>query len=122
MIKEVHHISMVVSDTERSRQFYRDILGLEEVPRNPIIPFPGAWFQVGTRHIHLLEVHNQDPTERVGSGPEDRHIALLVDSVQDLMNHLTDKGCKFVYRERANAVFIRDPDGNAIEFVQSDWQ
>lgn len=122
MIQGIHHVSMVVSNTETSRRFYTDVLGLTEVPRNPIIPFPGAWFQVSDLHIHLLEVANQDPTDRIGPGVEDRHIALVVESVQTLMEDLNAKGVDFVFRDKSNAVFIRDPDGNAIEFVQSDWK
>ena len=120
MICGIHHVSMVVSNTDQSRNFYREVLGLEETERNPLIPFPGAWFAVGNLHIHLLEVTNQDPTERVGPGVEDRHIALTVESIPEFMDRLRDHNWPFVFRDKANAVFIRDPDGNAIEFVQKD--
>lgn len=122
MIKGIHHISVVVSDTAKARAFYRDILELNEVPRNPMIPFPGAWFEIGERHLHILEVPNQDPTDRVGPGVEDRHIALVVDSIHYLMEHLDGCDWPYVFRDKSNAVFVRDPDGNAIEFVQSDWK
>lgn len=118
MIKGIHHVSMVISDTVRSKQFYGQVLGLTEVPRNPIIPFPGLWFEVGERTIHLLEVPNQDPTTRTGNGPEDRHVALTVESIPDLKDHLQKQNWPFVYKDKVNSVFIRDPDGNTIEFVQ----
>jgi hypothetical protein len=39
----LHHVTLPVTDPERSRRFYREIVGLREIPR-PAFPFPGAWF------------------------------------------------------------------------------
>ena len=50
----LQHVGLVVSDLERSRRFYADALGLEEVPRPPNFTFAGAWFRFGEHEIHLL--------------------------------------------------------------------
>jgi len=45
-INSLHHVSLTVTDLERSRRFYREVLGLQEIAR-PAFNFPGAWFQLG---------------------------------------------------------------------------
>ena len=34
-IQAIHHVSLSVSDLERARAFYKDVLGLREIPRPP---------------------------------------------------------------------------------------
>ena len=54
----IQHVGLVVSDLDRSRRFYADALGLEEVARPPNFNFDGAWFRFGGTEIHLLaEAH-----------------------------------------------------------------
>ena len=65
-IEAIHHVSLGVTDLERSRQFYREILRLEEIERPPF-NFPGAWFSVGaSQQLHLI-VH-PNSTFRTGKG------------------------------------------------------
>ncbi|HJX30081.1 MAG TPA: VOC family protein [Thermoanaerobaculia bacterium] len=49
-VRVLHHVSLPVGDLERSRRFYREVLGLEEIARPPF-PFPGAWFRLGDREL-----------------------------------------------------------------------
>ena len=84
----IQHVGLVVSDLERSRRFYADALGLEEVPRPANFAFDGAWFQVGEepRLLHLLV--ETDTTSSAGGadpGPSAsvglaNHVALEVGS------------------------------------------
>ena len=55
-IETIHHVSLPVKDLARSKQFYSEILGLTEIARPPF-DFPGAWYQVGDRQLHLI-VHD----------------------------------------------------------------
>jgi catechol 2,3-dioxygenase-like lactoylglutathione lyase family enzyme len=57
-IELLHHVALTTSDLERSRAFYRDILGLVEIERPPF-SFPGAWFQVGDSWQLRLIVHDR---------------------------------------------------------------
>ena len=50
-IVSLNHASFIVTNTEVSLGFYRDILGLQQVDR-PDLGFPGAWLQLGTQQIH----------------------------------------------------------------------
>jgi glyoxylase I family protein len=115
----LHHASLIVSDTQESLKFYRDILNMQLTDR-PDLGFPGAWLQIGAQQIHLLELNNPDPTEgRPVHGGRDRHVAMHVDSISALREDLDN--AKVVYTlsiSGRKALFCRDRDGNALEFIE----
>lgn len=115
----IHHASLIVSDTEQSLRFYRDVLGMVPTERPPL-PFPGAWLQIGEQQVHLLELDNPDPTTgRPEHGGRDRHIAMHVDSVQALRDDLDKSGIAYTLSiSGRKALFCRDRDGNALEFIE----
>jgi len=119
-IMNLHHASLVVSDTERALSFYRDLLGLAVLER-PDMGFPGAWLDIGAdQQIHLLEVPNPDPvTGRPQHGGRDRHLAFSVKSLNKIENNLKKANIGYTFsRSGRAALFCRDPDGNALEFIQ----
>jgi glyoxylase I family protein len=116
----LHHASLVVADSHRSLCFYRDVLGMPVLDR-PDLPFPGAWLGVGGQQIHLLELPNPDPVEgRPEHGGLDRHVALLVAGLDRICQRLEAAGIAHT-RSRSGraAVFVRDPDGNALELMEA---
>ena len=118
-ILRIHHVSFVVSDTNRSLAFYRDLLGLEVDTARPDLGYPGAWLWVGDQQIHLLEMPNPDPVRgRPQHGGRDRHLALMANDIDSLEKGLERAGIAFT-RSRSGraAIFCRDPDGNALELV-----
>lgn len=120
LLEDMQHVSLLVGDTARALAFYHDVLGLPLCAR-PDLGFPGAWLAVGGRQIHLLELPNPDPTEgRPAHGGRDRHVAFAVGDINQLELALEKAGVPFT-RSRSGraALFCRDPDGNALEFVQS---
>lgn len=120
LIHRLHHVSVIVSDTERSLQFYRDLLGLRVDPTRPDLGYPGAWLWIGELQIHLLELPNPDSvTDRPAHGGRDRHVALLIDDVDALTQRLDSAGIGYTRsRSGRRAVFFRDPDGNALELIE----
>ena len=46
LVANIHHVSLNVADNERALEFYRDLLGLAELPR-PDFGFPGSWLDAG---------------------------------------------------------------------------
>ncbi len=118
-IMGIHHASLLVADTARALAFYRDLLGLAVIAERPDLGFPGAWLRVGTQQIHLLELPNPDPvTARPDHGGRDRHLALQVQDLEALAGRLEGAGISYS-RSRSGraALFCRDPDANALEFI-----
>lgn len=117
-IHAIHHVSLLISDTERSLGFYRDLLGLEVIER-PELGFPGAWLAIGDKQLHLLELPDPDATaERPEHVGRDRHLALAVEGMVELEQRLAQSGMTFTRSKSGrNAIFCRDPDGNGIELI-----
>jgi len=118
-VRDIHHVSLLVSDTARALDFYGGVLGLSPVER-PDLPFPGAWLQVGERQIHLLELPSPDPAEgRPEHGGRDRHLAMTVAALEPLVAVLEKAGVSYTLsRSGRRALFCRDPDGNSLEFIE----
>ncbi|MBN2885624.1 MAG: VOC family protein [Chromatiaceae bacterium] len=121
-IHDIHHVSLLVADTERALAFYRDLLGLEVDSARPALPFAGVWLRIGERGLHLLELPNPDPTEgRPAHGGRDRHLALSVVNLDALRERLDAAGIGYsLSRSGRRALFCRDPDGNALELIADD--
>jgi glyoxylase I family protein len=119
-IQAIHHVSLIVSDTKRSLAFYRDLLGLIPDPQRPDLGYPGAWLRVGDRQIHLLELPNPDPLDgRPAHGGRDRHLALTVRDLDGLAERLEAAAIPCTRsRSGRRALFCRDPDANALEFIE----
>jgi catechol 2,3-dioxygenase-like lactoylglutathione lyase family enzyme len=108
------HVTVLVTDVERSRRFYRDVLGLCEVPPPPTFDFVAVWFVVGEQYLHLLQKPQPDTI-----GP--RHFALGVADAVAARDRCRKHGLTIdetVRIPNADRFFIRDPDGNRIELIQ----
>jgi len=126
-VETIHHVSLPVTDLERAKAFYRDVVELQEIPRPPF-DFPGAWYQLGDRQLHLIA--GEHSTFRAGKGIDSRdtHFAIRVGSYRAALQHLESKGYRRdaadeLRRVRANPtnksglpqIHILDPDRNVIE-------
>ena len=119
LISGMHHVSMLVKNTEISLRFYVDVLEMRPIAR-PDLGFPGAWLGVGKQQIHLLELPNPVPAEnRPAHGGRDRHLALTVTDLDKLIGRLERAGISYSLSKSGRAaLFCRDPDGNGLEFIQ----
>ena len=118
-IETLHHVSLSVTDLERARAFYGGLLGLREIER-PAFDFPGAWFALGDRQLHLI-VHTAPRSLRGTTevDPRDGHFALRVKNRRGALEHLRTNGVEVRDNPR-NAtpweqIHFTDPDGNVIE-------
>lgn len=116
------HASLLIADVERSQAFYEGVLGLAANPARPDLGFPGVWYDLGGGgQIHLLCLANPDPISgRPEHGGRDRHTALAVRGWEDMKAALDAAGVAYTLsRSGRRALFVRDPDGNAIELVEA---
>src|SRR5438445_9926670 len=110
-VSQIDHCSVIITDVERSRRFYRDLLGLREIPKPSTFDFMAVWFDLGNQHVHLLLKDKQDTISP-------RHFALRVPDVAAARNYFRERG--IVIQEAtpipgADRFFVNDPDANRIE-------
>jgi glyoxylase I family protein len=120
-ITQLLHSSLLIADLARARAFYEGVLGLSLHPGRPDLGYPGAWYELGAQQIHLMQLPNPDPLEvRPAHGGRDRHVALAVDDIAALKARLDVQGVPYTMSKSGRAaLFCRDPDGNALEFVET---
>jgi catechol 2,3-dioxygenase-like lactoylglutathione lyase family enzyme len=115
-ISQIDHVSVIITDVERSRHFYRDLLGLKEIPKPRTFDFVAIWFDLGSMHVHLLQKEKPDSISP-------RHFALRVADAQAARVHFRAHGVTInetTLIPGADRFFVHDPDGNRIEIIQ--WQ
>lgn len=119
-ITSLLHASFICRDLEASVAFYQDVLGMSIDQQRPDLGYPGAWLNVARYQIHLLQLPNPDPvTGRPQHGGRDRHIAFAVNDLDALVDRLTQYAIPFTLSKSGRkALFARDPDGNALEFIE----
>jgi glyoxylase I family protein len=119
-ITQLLHASLIVGNTATSLAFYCDLLGLRIDESRPDLGYPGAWLNIAPgQQIHLLELPNPDPVDgRPAHGGRDRHTALAVSDLNALQAKLAAVGIPYTRSKSGRAaLFCRDPDGNALEFI-----
>src|SRR6266581_2897667 len=139
------HTGITVSNLERSLAFWRDVLGFElshtahqtgELAKE-ITGVTGAEIKLAVlktpdgHKIELLEYLAPPDREPADVRPCDVghvHVALLVDDLDAVLERITTSGWKAagqpqLLKNGPNAgkrvVYVRDPDGTTIEFMQA---
>lgn len=115
------HAGVLVRDLPSALAFYCGVLGMPLNRDRPDLGYPGAWLDVGAQQIHLLELPNPDPiTGRPAHAGRDRHLAVHIHHLDTLKNQLQQAGIVYTLsRSGRRALFCRDPDGNALEFIEA---
>ncbi len=118
-ITGLHHLSIAITNLEKSKYFYGEILGLPEL-RRPNFDFEGAWYQVGNQQLHLI-VFPESKTLRKSEEiiTVDSHFALEVTDYQQTLAYLTKHDVPLVEnigtKSGFKQIFCLDPDQNIIE-------
>lgn len=111
---EIDHCSVIITDVERSRRFYRDLLGLKEINTPRTFDFVVLWFELGDQTLHFFQKPESDSISP-------RHFALRVADVAGARTYFREHGLEVeetTVIPGADRFFIRDPDGNRIEIIQ----
>src|SRR5438552_2088294 len=113
-VTQIDHCSLIITDVERSRRFYREVFGLKEIHKPLTFDFVVLWFQLGNTQLHLLLKEKADTLSP-------RHFALRVDDCQAARSYFRQLGIpthETTPIPGADRFFIADPDGNRIEVIQ----
>lgn len=112
------HASFLVADIARARAFYEGILGLVPSPKRPVLVFAGVWYEFGPQQLHLIESREIEMGKQTYPG-RDRHVAFGVDDLELLKLALEAARIDFTASSSGRpAIFLRDPDGNALEVIE----
>jgi len=110
---DIHHVSVNVSDVAENVAFYTEVLGGSVRSDRPDLGVAGAWINLGTQEVHLIEA---TVPPNVG-----QHFAIRVGDLDDAVDGLRSKGVDVeepfsIGSDRQT--FIHDPAGNLIELHQ----
>ena len=113
------HVSLLVSDVIRARNFYEQVLGLVPSPLRPVMSFDGVWYDLNGVQLHLLCLPNPEVgLARPLHGGRDRHVAFRVRNLDALCLRLQTHGVAYTLSQSGRqALFCRDPDDNALEIM-----
>jgi glyoxylase I family protein len=123
--RSVVHFSIAVSDLERSRKFYTEVLGLKLVQN----ALAGGMVFLKAGDDHVILARSDAPLARNPKDSRRAHHAFKVDAdkYDDAKAFLASKGVEvFEEEDRKTGVFvgrqfyIHDPDGTVIEFTEWD--
>ena len=127
-VTDINHYLIVSKDLERSKEFYRKVLGLKLAAR-PDFGFPGYWLKAGDnicvhlasrepnaiRDTFLLKKHG---AKEKGSGSVD-HVAFLAGNAREVQARIRKSSLPMQFRSFPEAklfqIFLKDPDDITVE-------
>ena len=132
---EFHHINFVTKDVDQLHDFYRNILGLNDIPIQSF-PRPTAtktsgydgkikFATDGRMQMHLAE-KNLSVAENNGqviNPVEKGHIAFRTDDIKAFKSLLEEKSIAYsdygtAFAKDWHQIFFEDPEGNIVEVHQ----
>lgn len=126
MLKRIHHIAIICSDYERSKNFYVNLLGLEvvqEVYRAERKSYKLDLSVGGVYQVELFSFENPPPRPSRPESAGLRHLAFEVDDVAAAAAELNNKGIqteeiRVDEHTGKQFTFFTDPDGLPLELYQ----
>ena len=128
-VTSIEHVLVLSDEIERTRDFYRDVVGLE-VGARPPLEFPGYWLYAGVGvdacvHVadrgayaaHAARLGLHVPERDPGVGPVD-HVAFVAGDYDELLSRLERHGVAAVTNAVPGGprqVFVQDPNGVRVE-------
>ena len=141
MVSNYRHVGVIVTDMEKSIEFYCDLLGHKKLVDftekgnyfSNLIGLDNAEARVvkaGTPDGTFVELiqfttHNAIPPATTNFNAIGcNHVCFTVDDIESLYNRMSSRGVKFVTRplqsdfDPVKTCFCYDPDGTLIQFVE----
>ncbi len=118
-IKKIDHVQLAGPKgcEDEAREFFADILGLTEVEKpEELKKRGGVWFEFGPFQLHIGIEEPFLPAKKA-------HPALVVEDIEGLKSHLSEKGVPFTEDSNlpgASRIHVFDPFGNRLELLE--WE
>jgi catechol 2,3-dioxygenase-like lactoylglutathione lyase family enzyme len=115
----IHHVQLAMprGEEEAARDFFGRVLGMDEVPKPPVLaPRGGAWFRLDGLEIHLGVEDDFAPARKA-------HPGVLTDDLAGLAARLSEAGIQITPDSNLpgfRRFYVDDCFGNRLEFLQQD--
>jgi catechol 2,3-dioxygenase-like lactoylglutathione lyase family enzyme len=114
-ISGIDHVDFYTTSAEANEHFYTIVLGVPSVP--PLETGQTQRFMVGSQWVGYSPAPDAQATNRMD------HLAFRTDDCEALRLYLAAKGIKVPdsvskLKDGSISLMVKDPEGNAIEFVQ----
>lgn len=126
MLNRIHHIAIICSDYERSKDFYVNLLGLQVIQEVYRAERKSYKLDLSVGGLYQIELFSFENPPQRPSRPESaglRHLAFEVDNVTQVAAELNSKGIE-TEEIRIDEytgkffTFFTDPDGLPLELYQ----
>ncbi|MFJ6797809.1 VOC family protein [Streptomyces sp. NPDC091268] len=117
MLTAVDHVQLAAppGSEDRLRAYYRDVLGMTEIPKPPVLAARGGcWFAAGPVQLHLGVEAGFTPARKA-------HPGLRVTGIEAYARRLEERGAKVVWNDDLpghRRFYSEDPVGNRLEFLE----
>jgi catechol 2,3-dioxygenase-like lactoylglutathione lyase family enzyme len=119
LVLALHHVNVTVPpDAEsKAKNFYGNVLGLEQLSKPSGTRPSGAWYQIGPNQLHLS-------VDKDGGGPlSTGHVCFTVSDLSAAEKRLREARVEIIPDPRpiegTSRFYVRDPGGNMLEIVQA---
>lgn len=117
-ILSIDHVQLAMpkGSEGRARSFYRDVLGMKEVPKpEELAKRGGCWFASGEAQVHLGVEEDFRPAKKA-------HPALVVEGLDEILAKCKKAGLASKIHAEIDGrrrVHIFDPFGNRLELIEA---
>lgn len=113
----MNHVTLAVSDPERSREFYASVLNMSVVSRQPASPVTGAGINMGAgdSFLGLYPLENPGRIDHFCLGVDDYEI-------EETAEKLREVGVAPVIRKDRPELYFKDPDGITVQLSAKDYR
>jgi catechol 2,3-dioxygenase-like lactoylglutathione lyase family enzyme len=125
MIKGIAHTAYIVKDMDKSLHFYCEVLGFPKVFELPKPDGAPGLIYVKVADGQFIELFYEGvhPYEFNRANVGYYHLCLEVDGIQEIAEHMATHGVEVFIgpkqgRDTNWQCWVKDPDGNRIEFMQ----
>ena len=116
----INHIAIAVTDLEESETFYRDVIGLKQIPE-PFGLGMHAWFDIGGAELHVISAAEERTEHDIHN-----HLCFSVSDMDAFIERIRSHGIEFsdwnqnpgeitVRPDGVQQIYFTDPDGYWIE-------
>ena len=116
-LRPLHHVQLAIprGGEDRCRDFWRDVLGMRELEKPPVLAARGGcWFRGGGLEVHLGVEDPFAPAEKA-------HPGLLVAGLAHVAAALEAAGHPVTWDDKFpghDRFYAADPFGNRLEFLE----